>query len=50
MHGTPSQAIEIWLDRKGHKKQRFFDPYTGRIWANRTPTRSSSWPGFSICT
>ena len=26
----PKQAIEIWLDRKGHKKQRFFDPYTGR--------------------
>jgi uncharacterized iron-regulated membrane protein len=26
----PSQAIEIWLDRNGRKKQRFFDPYTGR--------------------
>ena len=23
-------AIEIWLDRNGHKKQRLFDPYTGR--------------------
>jgi uncharacterized iron-regulated membrane protein len=27
---APNQAIEIWLDRKGHKKQRLFDPYTGR--------------------
>jgi uncharacterized iron-regulated membrane protein len=26
----PDQAIEIWLDRKGHKKQRLFDPYTGQ--------------------
>jgi uncharacterized iron-regulated membrane protein len=25
----PNQAIEVWLDRNGHKKQRFFDPYTG---------------------
>jgi uncharacterized iron-regulated membrane protein len=25
-----NQAVEIWLDRKGHKKQRLFDPYTGR--------------------
>jgi uncharacterized iron-regulated membrane protein len=27
---APNQAVEIWLDRKGHKKQRLFDPYTGR--------------------
>lgn len=26
----PNQATEIWLDRKGHKKERLFDPYTGR--------------------
>jgi uncharacterized iron-regulated membrane protein len=26
----PDQATEIWLDRNGHKKQRLFDPYTGR--------------------
>ena len=26
----PDQAIEIWMERKGHKKQRLFDPYTGR--------------------
>jgi uncharacterized iron-regulated membrane protein len=26
----PNEAIEIWMDRKGHKKQRLFDPYTGR--------------------
>ena len=26
----PNQATEIWLDRKGHKKERFFDPYTGQ--------------------
>jgi uncharacterized iron-regulated membrane protein len=26
----PNQAIEIWLDRKGHRKERLFDPYTGR--------------------
>ncbi|MGA2880432.1 MAG: PepSY-associated TM helix domain-containing protein [Bryobacteraceae bacterium] len=25
-----NQATEIWLDRKGHKKQRLFDPYTGQ--------------------
>jgi len=25
----PNQAAEIWMDRKGHKKQRLFDPYTG---------------------
>jgi uncharacterized iron-regulated membrane protein len=26
----PNQAIEIWLDRDGHKKQRLFNPYTGQ--------------------
>jgi uncharacterized iron-regulated membrane protein len=26
----PNEAVEIWLDRKGHKKQRLFDPYTGQ--------------------
>jgi len=26
----PNLAIEIWLDRNGHKKQRLFDPYSGR--------------------
>jgi uncharacterized iron-regulated membrane protein len=26
----PNQAVEIWLDRDGHKKQRLFDPYTGQ--------------------
>lgn len=26
----PNVAIEIWLDRKNHKKQRLFDPYTGQ--------------------
>ena len=26
----PNQAVEIWLDRKGHKKQRLFDPFTGQ--------------------
>jgi uncharacterized iron-regulated membrane protein len=26
----PNEATEIWLDRNGHKKQRLFDPYTGR--------------------
>jgi uncharacterized iron-regulated membrane protein len=25
----PNEAIEIWLDRSGHKKQRLFNPYTG---------------------
>jgi len=25
-----NQAIEIWLDRAGHKKERLFDPYTGQ--------------------
>jgi len=25
-----NQATEIWLDRKGHRKERLFDPYTGR--------------------
>jgi uncharacterized iron-regulated membrane protein len=26
----PGQAIEIWMDRNGHKKELLFDPYTGR--------------------
>jgi uncharacterized iron-regulated membrane protein len=26
----PNQAIEIWMDRNGGKKQRLFDPYTGQ--------------------
>jgi len=26
----PNEPVEIWLDRKGHQKQRLFDPYTGR--------------------
>jgi uncharacterized iron-regulated membrane protein len=25
-----NQAIEIWMDRGGHKEQRLFDPYTGQ--------------------
>lgn len=27
---APNRAIEIWLDRRGHKKERLFDPYTGQ--------------------
>jgi uncharacterized iron-regulated membrane protein len=27
---APNQAIEIWFERNGHKKERLFDPYTGR--------------------
>ena len=27
---APNQAIDIWLDRNGHKKERLFDPYTGQ--------------------
>ncbi|HEX5229579.1 MAG TPA: PepSY-associated TM helix domain-containing protein, partial [Bryobacteraceae bacterium] len=27
---APNQAIEIWLARNSHKKQRLFDPYTGQ--------------------
>jgi uncharacterized iron-regulated membrane protein len=26
----PNEAVEIWLNRNGHKKQRLFDPYTGQ--------------------
>jgi uncharacterized iron-regulated membrane protein len=26
---APDKAVEIWLDRGGHKKERLFDPYTG---------------------
>jgi uncharacterized iron-regulated membrane protein len=26
----PNQPTEIWMDRKGHRKERLFDPYTGR--------------------
>jgi uncharacterized iron-regulated membrane protein len=26
----PNQAVEIWLDRNAHRKQRLFDPYTGQ--------------------
>ncbi len=24
-----NQAVEIWMDRNGHRKERLFDPYTG---------------------
>jgi uncharacterized iron-regulated membrane protein len=34
---APNQAIEIWLDRKGHKKERLFDPYTGLDLGESTP-------------
>src|SRR5437879_6170187 len=27
---SPNQATEIWMERAGTKKQRLFDPYTGR--------------------
>ncbi|MBV9768940.1 MAG: PepSY domain-containing protein [Bryobacterales bacterium] len=27
---VPNQATEIWLDRNGNRKERLFDPYTGR--------------------
>jgi uncharacterized iron-regulated membrane protein len=27
---APNLAIEIWLDRNGHRKERLFDPYTGQ--------------------
>jgi uncharacterized iron-regulated membrane protein len=27
---NPQQAIEIWLERGGTKRQRLFDPYTGK--------------------
>jgi uncharacterized iron-regulated membrane protein len=27
---APDKAVEIWLDRGGHKKERLFDPYTGQ--------------------
>src|SRR5271154_1306469 len=27
---APNQAIEIWLERDGRKKERLFDPYTGQ--------------------
>jgi uncharacterized iron-regulated membrane protein len=25
-----NQAVEIWMDRDGHRKERLFDPYTGQ--------------------
>jgi uncharacterized iron-regulated membrane protein len=45
-----NQAVEIWLDRKGGKKERLFDPYTGRDLASRALIRSSSWAGWWIST
>jgi uncharacterized iron-regulated membrane protein len=27
---APNRAVEVWLDRSGHRKERLFDPYTGR--------------------
>lgn len=27
---NPNQAVEIWLERNGTKRQRLFDPYTGK--------------------
>ena len=43
----PSQPAEIWFDVKGHKKQRFFDPYTGRDLGNSVPNtiKVLSWMG-----
>ncbi|HMD49256.1 MAG TPA: PepSY-associated TM helix domain-containing protein, partial [Bryobacteraceae bacterium] len=29
-HQASNQAVEIWMDRGGHRKERLFDPYTGQ--------------------
>src|SRR5947208_2960521 len=33
----PDQAVEIWMERDGWKKQRLFDPYTGQDLGNSKP-------------
>lgn len=41
----PNQATEIWLEKNSRKKQRLFDPYTGRDIGNSVPygIRFVSW-------
>jgi uncharacterized iron-regulated membrane protein len=33
----PTQATEIWMERRGKKKQRLFDPYTGEDLGDSVP-------------
>src|SRR5579871_1354613 len=33
----PDQSVEVWLDRKGRRNQRVFDPYTGKDLGSATP-------------
>ena len=41
----PNQATEIWLEKGGKKRQRLFDPYTGKDLGDSVPTgiRVVSW-------
>jgi uncharacterized iron-regulated membrane protein len=34
---NPNQAVEIWMDRGGHKRQRLFNPYTGQDLGDSVP-------------
>ncbi|HXP84600.1 MAG TPA: PepSY-associated TM helix domain-containing protein [Bryobacteraceae bacterium] len=41
------QSVEVWLDRKGSRKQRLFDPYTGQDMGSATPVsiKVLAWMG-----
>jgi uncharacterized iron-regulated membrane protein len=42
---SPDQAIEIWMEGQGQKKQRLFDPYTGKDLGGSVPNsiRMVAW-------
>jgi uncharacterized iron-regulated membrane protein len=41
------QSVEVWLDHKGSRKQRVFDPYTGKDLGSATPVsiKVLAWMG-----
>jgi uncharacterized iron-regulated membrane protein len=42
---NPNQAVEIWMDRNGTKRQRLFDPFTGKDLGESVPysIRTLAW-------
>jgi uncharacterized iron-regulated membrane protein len=44
---SPNHAIEIWMEHNGKKKQRLFDPYTGKDLGDSVPRsiRLLAWLG-----
>lgn len=43
----PDQSVEVWLDRRGTRSQRVFDPYTGKDLGSATPSsiKILAWMG-----